>query len=237
MKNVYVFYLFLLLFSGVVKAEFIFSVPEGATIQEISEQVLIEAYDNIGHTFTLKRFPSARSLFMANIGELDGELSRIEGLDKEFNNLVRIPVAINYVEANAFALKSNTNTAALNWENLRKYSLVCINGIYFISHNLEKLNIDCNYVTTHSQALEMLQLGRIDIALLPKINGMAAIKEAKANGIIMIDKPIITMNLYHYLHKKNKDIIPELQAELMKMQASGRIESIRKHYLENNGLQ
>jgi ABC-type amino acid transport substrate-binding protein len=235
MKYVYISYLFSLLFSGVVKAEFIFSAPDDAAIQKVSEQVLTEAYGNIGSTFSIKFFPNARSLLIANSGELDGEISRIEGLEKKFINLVRIPVAINYIEANSFVLNSNVHITASNWEDLRKYSLVCVNGVHFITQNLEKFKIECNYVTTFPQALEVLRLGRVDIAVLPKITGVALLKE-EANDIIMIDKPIITMNLYHYIHKKNKDIIPVLQAELIKMQASGRIESIRKHYLENNGL-
>lgn len=234
MKNLHVFYLFLLLLPEMVNAEYIFSAPEEAAIQEISEQVLTEAYNNIGLKFSVKHFPNARSLLIANSGEIDGEVSRVEGLDKEFKYLIRIPVEINYIEGNSFVL--NTNIKVSNWEDLRKYSLVCVNGIQFVRQNLQQLNINCNYVTAFSQALEMLQRGRVDIAVLPKINGVAAIKEAKATNISIIDQALIKMNLYHYLHKKNKEIIPALHSELIKMQANGRIAAIRKNYLENNGL-
>ncbi|WP_339772520.1 hypothetical protein [uncultured Paraglaciecola sp.] len=89
------------------KEKLVFSTGSAAPIQKISAQVLREAYYNIGFHIRVEPLPIARSLILSNKGYFDGELSRVEGIDKEFRNLLRVPVAINFIEAYAF-IKNNS---------------------------------------------------------------------------------------------------------------------------------
>tara|TARA_R110001592_G_C13186987_1_gene751788 strand:- start:9138 stop:9446 length:309 start_codon:yes stop_codon:yes gene_type:complete len=102
---------------------------------------------------------------------------------------------------------------------------------------MEDTNNNCHFVTTFTQAVNLIQLGRYDIAVIPKINGMAVINKEKLVDIKKSANPLIKLNLYHYIHKKNRDIIPALTEELVKMEVSGRILAIRQTYIEENGLQ
>ena len=220
--------------SVTAKEEFVFSTAAGAPIQEISEQVLHEAYNNIGLNIRVEHLPIARSLVISNSDQLDGEVSRVEGLDKEFRNLLRIPVAINFIEGYAFI--KNDSFPVLDWETMRPYSLVCVMSVKFIRQKMEQTENNCHYVTTYIQAVHLLQLDRFDIAVLPKINAMAAINKAKLADIKISGKALTKLNLYHYIHKKNRDIIPTPSAELIKMEVNGRIRAIRQTYVENNSL-
>jgi hypothetical protein len=236
LKIVYFFLcLYFLAISANGKEKFVFSTASAAPIQEISEQVLHEAYYNIGFHIRVEPVPIARSLILSNKGYFDGELSRVEGIDKEFRNLLRVPVAINFIEAYAFI--KNSDFPVLDWETIHPYRLVCVNGVKFIRRKMEHTNNNCHFVTTYTQAVNLIQLGRYDIAVIPKINGMAVINKEKLVDIKKSANPLIKLNLYHYIHKKNRDIIPTLTEELIKMEVNGRILAIRQTYIEDNGLQ
>jgi len=211
----------------------VFSTGEGATIQDISELVLIEAYNKIGYDIEVKRLPNARALMSSNFGKVDGEVSRVKGINKKFVNLIQIPIAINFLEGYAFSKKSSLEIT--NWESLRKYKLVCVRGVKFVEANLNKRSIDCHEVTLFTQAVKLLQLDRFEVAVFPRINGISAIREAKLADIKPVGKPLIKTKLYHYLHKKNKNIVTKIQTVLEEMEQSGRIAEIRAEYFKKNG--
>jgi polar amino acid transport system substrate-binding protein len=234
-KVVFIILPFCISISVNAKEVLFFSTGYGTSIQQISELVLREAYNNIGLQIQVERFPISRALIMANKGDLDGEVSRVEGIDKEFENLIRIPIAINFIEGYAFM--NNSDIKISDWENMHPYRLVCVEGVKFISLTIKNSKNICHSVTTYSQAIKMLHLGRVDIAILPKINGMSIIKKLRITGIKLSDKPLVKLNLYHYLNKKNKGIVLAISDELMKMKVNGRIRDIRQQYIENNDLQ
>lgn len=211
----------------------VFSTGEGATIQDISELVLIEAYNKIGYDIEVKRLPNARALMSSNFGKVDGEVSRVKGINKKVVNLIQIPIAINFLEGYAFSKKSSLEIT--NWESLRKYKLVCVRGVKFVEANLSKRNIDCHEVTLFTQAVKLLQVGRFEAAVFPRTNGICAIRKANVLDIKPVGKPLIKTKLYHYLHKKNANMVIKIQTVLEEMEQSGRIAEIRVEYIEKNG--
>lgn len=211
----------------------VFSTGEGATIQDISVLVLIEAYNKIGYDIEVRRLPNARALFTSNSGKVDGEVSRIKGINEKFVNLIQIPIAINFLEGYAFS--KNSSLEITNWESLRKYKLVCVRGVKFVEANLSKRSIEYHEVTLFTQAVKLLQVGRFEASVFPRINGLSAIREAKVAGIKMVGKPLIKTKLYHYLHKKNANIAIKIQTVLEEMEQSGRIAEIRAEYITKNG--
>jgi hypothetical protein len=211
----------------------VFSTGEGATIQDISVLVLIEAYKKIGYDIEIRRLPNARALMSSNLGKVDGEVSRIKGINKKFTNLIRVPIAINFLEGYAFS--KNPSLEITNWESLRKYKLVCVRGVKFVEANLSKHNIDCHEVTLFTQAVKLLQIDRFEAAVFPKINGICAIREAKVEDIKPVGNPLIKTKLYHYLHKKNSHRVNKIQMVLEEMEKSGRIAEIRADYTQKNG--
>ena len=210
--------------------QLIVSTAEESAIQEISIQVLQEAYADIGYTLHVLRTANARSLMLANEGRTDGEVSRVRGVEEEFTNLVRVPVAVNKLDIRAFT--KNSAIKISGWDSLRGYNLICVKGGKLVERYLAAHNIDCYYVTQFSQAVRMLHAGRGDIALLPEVNGMQAIKQKGLTGVIMSDVSLHTAGLYHYLHRKHVALIPEIESSLKRMRERGRIKAIRADYLK-----
>jgi len=83
----------------------------------IGEKVLNEAYQRLGINMQIKKFPAERALYTSNSGLVDGELCRVEGLDKTYTNLIRIPVAVSKVEHVIFSKSSNYITISMSQMN------------------------------------------------------------------------------------------------------------------------
>lgn len=221
--------LFMLIFNVSASENLVFSTGIEAAEQDISVQILTEAYQQIAHTIDVLHYPNLRSLVEANSGDVDGEVSRISHLNQRFENLLQVPVAINYIEGYAFSAQDDLQVD--NWESLRAYKLVCVRGVQFVERNLCLHDIQCDQVTTFSQAVNLLQKRRYDIAVFPKITGLNMVKKNKARDVVIQGARLIKFDLYHYLHKKNKNILPKITAILQQMKASGRMVEIREGYM------
>lgn len=60
------------------------------------------------------------------------------------------------------------------------------------------------------------------------ISSPILIKKHNIQGISMLSPPLMQINLFHYLHKKNQSLIPRITVILEKMEKEGQIEKIRE---------
>ena len=186
----------------------VFSTGVDTLEQEVSGKVIHEAYQQIALKVDILSYPNMRSLMKSNNGEVDGELARISHINQRFKNLLQVS----------------------DWESLREYELVCVRGLLFVEQNLSQRNIPCYQVSTYSQAINLLKIGRFDIAVLPEITAISIIKKNNAKNVYIQGNRLIRVDLFHYLHKKNIHILPKITAVLQKMKTRGRIEEIRTEY-------
>lgn len=206
----------------------VFSTGVDTLEQEVSGKVIHEAYQQIALKVDILSYPNMRSLMKSNNGEVDGELARISHINQRFKNLLQVPVVINHIDGYAFSAKDNLQVS--DWESLREYELVCVRGLLFVEQNLSQRNIPCYQVSTYSQAINLLKIGRFDIAVLPEITAISIIKKNNAKNVYIQGNRLIRVDLFHYLHKKNIHILPKITAVLQKMKTRGRIEEIRTEY-------
>ncbi len=208
----------------------VLSTSENSPIQDISVEVLSEAYQRLGYALDIRRVPNVRSLWLANSGQVDGEVSRIAGMEQEHEQLIRVPVAINRVEVAAFRI--NGAPGIERWEDLAGLQLVCVKGSRVVEKHLAAHKLPCQSVTHFPQSILMLQKGRVQVAVIPRVNGLAAIKSLGASDIVVSDQILAQEPLYHYLHRQHAALVPRLSEVLQEMAQSGRIEEIRSAYLE-----
>ncbi len=216
--------LFILLFSIPLKSQenLVFSQPDDP-VADISMLILKEAYSRIGISITSTTMPAERSLISSNTGFTDGEVGRIEGIDEEFTNLLMVPVPINIIEGVVFS--KNFSFPVSGWESLESYLMGYRNGTKFVENETEGMNTDI--VTTNEQLLLKLNLERNDIAVLSRIEGLTIIKKFRLESIKILEPPLVTLELYHYLHKKYETLIPVITNELVQMKEEGRIDELR----------
>ena len=193
-------------------------------ITAISERVVSEAYKRLGIQVQIKKFPSERSLTTANNGEVDGEVSRIKGIEENYSNLIMVPVANNRIEGVVFT--KDITFSITGWDSLKPYTIGIKRGTKFAEIGTQGLTVES--VATNWQLFLKLDAGRNDGIVTARVAGFVALKQLRLQGIRVLEPPLVTIELYHYVHKKHAALIQDITKRLQEMEAAGRIQEIRK---------
>lgn len=178
-----------------------------------------EAFRRAGIDFKLVSLPSERSLVAANQGEVDGEGLRVAGLDDSYGNLVRVPeryVSISFV---AFA-KDASISVAQGWDSLKPHRVAFIHGWKMFETNATAARA-VNKVDKPEQLFQMLDHGRIDLALYTLADGVALSRKLGLQGIIALNPTLRDVDMFLYLHRKHAALVPKIAAALREMKADG----------------
>lgn len=183
-----------------------------------AETCMREAYRRLGHSLRVIRFPGERSLITANSGLVDGELFRVSGIDNLYSNLSRIPLPIFTIEMVVFTKEKFFQVDG--WKSLKPYTIGYRRGLKAIEFNLSA-DYQAESATTYEQVFLMLDTGRFDIAIGSRTSGMQMIHRLKIDDISILEPPLDSTKIYHYLHVKNKDLIESLTRVLEQMEKEG----------------
>jgi polar amino acid transport system substrate-binding protein len=118
----------------------------------IAERVLHEAYRRLGLSIVVNKLPGERSLFAANHGQMDGELYRKLGMERDYPNLQIIPVPLLTYEIVIFTL--GTSFVVNGWESLRPFTIGFVKGIKIIEQNTQGMKLEPT-ATMHQAFLKM----------------------------------------------------------------------------------
>lgn len=205
-----------------------FSTVETSADTAVSEAVLRQAYSRLDTQLTIKKYPAERSLRLANRGLVDGEIQRIGAIAGEYENLIQVRPAINVVEAVAFT--RSVTFLPQGWESLRPYRIGLIRGIKFAEMNTIGMN---RYLVSRYQSLfKMLNQGRIDVAVAPRINGLVSIRKHNQSAITALKPALMNFKLFHYLHRKHRAWVPRIESVIRAMHRSGELAAIRQQVHE-----
>jgi polar amino acid transport system substrate-binding protein len=191
---------------------------------QISEEILKEAYARIGIAVTTQEFPGERALRMSNSGAVDGEVNRIRGIAKIYPNLRIVPVAINLIDGMAFT--KNPEIKIKTWDSLSPYIIGLRTGAKFAEFGTQGMNVIS--VTTNDQVFRMLDKRRVDVAISTRIEGVLTVKNLKLRNIRLLEPPLLTIELFHFLNKKHEALTPRITKALEEMGREGRIRSIKE---------
>jgi polar amino acid transport system substrate-binding protein len=205
-----------------------FSALEGTVNTDISELVLKEAYARLGIKINVRRYPGDRSLRYSNRGDTDGELFRIDNINFKYQNLVKVSVPVNEMEAVAYSKRDDIK--ASGWSSLLPYKVGIRKGVKFSEYGTKLMKP--YVVNLNQQLVSILLKGKVDLIVLSRGNGLEMIKKFKSPEIKAIEPPIQKYSLFHYLHKKNSYLVPGLEKVLGEMEAEGFIKNLRKSVLE-----
>ncbi len=202
-----------------------------STLSDIAFKVLEEAYGRINIEIELIPYPVLRSLRSSSTGLVDGELFKIKGLEKKYPNLIMLPVPITTVDSMIIGKKGPVPFTG--WQSLAPLRIGIYRGVLFTKKKTAKAGCTKVFeIETHDQIFKMLEHDRIDIAILTRIACLKLIKKFGPTDIKLIEPPLETFPVYHYLNKKHFKIIPKLTEELEEMQKEGRIKQIRKEIIQ-----
>lgn len=205
------------------------SAIENEHIHEMTKQVVRAVYEKIGVGVEFNDLPARRALGWANAGKTDGALARIDGTEKKFTNLIKISTPVTMFKGVAFTKKIKRDIQS--WEDLKGLSVGIISGIRYSDIGTKGLDRIPAKDMTH--LFNLLFRDRIEVAIADLDSGKIEIhRNFKSSKIHIIGRPLHSAPLFHFVHKKNKDLVPRLESALRSMLESGRIDSIRERVLQ-----
>ncbi len=190
----------------------------------IAEQVMTEAYHRLGMKVVVHKIPGERSLRSANNGDMDGELYRKLGMERDYPNLVIVPVALLTYEIVIFT--QGTSFIVNGWDSLRPYTVGHVKSIKIVEQNTQGMRVEV--AATLRQAFLKMTLGRSDVVVANRTSGLAVLKELNLSDVKILSPALATFPVFHYLNNKHAALVPKLTTVLQQMQKDKTIETIQK---------
>jgi polar amino acid transport system substrate-binding protein len=191
-------------------------------LTEMSQAVLSEAARRLGDELIFEPLPQERALVNINAGVLDGDSLRSVDLDlKPYPNLVRVRVPIAYDDLVAYGIGKVFKPAGL--ASLKPYKVVTIR-----IKELEQLGPEYRFtfVASNDQAFNMLRLGRVDLAVLPRSVSCEAV-HAGYNEILVQEPALEHVEFVAHLHKSHAGLAREMERTLLQMKKDGSMARIQ----------
>jgi len=81
-------------------------------------------------------------------------------------------------------------------------------------------------ISSTRRLMEFLRAGRADIALTNTINGLRELRRLEITNIVPSGPPLEVLELFHYIHKDHKELVPRVDAVIREMIASGEMQDL-----------
>ncbi|WP_181905273.1 substrate-binding periplasmic protein [Aestuariispira insulae] len=182
------------------------------------DQVVVEAFRRIGRAVEIEILPPKRGIALTDAGQRDGHYLRAIRVIDAYPNLVYVPEAI--ANATRMAVTREAYPAIRHWRDLKGRTVGYWLGeqAYTLSdHGLE----EAIRVPNPLSLLEMLQRGRVDVALSDFAIARATMEKAGITGLVIHQPPLERVPVYLCLHKKHANLIPGLIQALKAMIQDG----------------
>jgi len=183
-----------------------------------ADVVVGEALRRIGYGMESVQLPAERALINANAGIDDGDLLRVDGLQKTYPNLIQVPEKI--IDLEFVVYTKNREFPVRGWASLKPYSVGIITGWKILEKNITE-TAELTKVKNADQLFTLLLKDRVDAVVYSRWVGLDNIKQHRIHGLKLLEPPLARRGIYVYLHKKHRLVVPKLAAALRAMKADG----------------
>ena len=203
---------------GLARGPYRIGYTPDAMISKKARDRVEKAYERAGLPVVFVSLPTKRSLYLAAEGSLDGEAGRIAGLEKHYPSLVRVDVPLMDFQGAAYVL-GRRNIRVFRDALLDRLRTGALGGVVWAKDVMKGRRLE--RVNTYETLFNMLQEGRIDIALSSRVGAEEVLRsDPERYGRIRQLEPLVyKVPFYHYLHMKNADIVPKLEKALRELGA------------------
>ncbi len=191
--------------------------------------VLQEAFGRLGLSVRVAQLPAARALKDAAAGHADGDVGRVAKIAMLYPTLKRVPTPI--LEQREFVAFARDPTIRLaRWEDLAPYSVAYVGGWKIFEAGARHAHTVTPVESTEA-LFRFLSMGRTDIALSAKLDGLAVLKRLGLCDVQVVCKPLAVETMYLYLHESRKDLVAPLDRTLQAMRREGVLDAIEAQSL------
>lgn len=176
-----------------------------------------EAFRRAGYELHLVQQPAERGLINANGGKIDGDLTRIKGLEVLYPNLVRISEKLFDWEFVAF---SKTSSSINDWQSIYDHPVGYIKGWKIYEKKLDGAKL-VTIAGNAEQLFRLLTLDRVESILYERWQGLALMQKAGLQKNALDIHTIEKREMYIYLNENHSSIVTRVAEELRKLKSEG----------------
>lgn len=202
---------------------------QDSTATKITNLLLTECFHRLDYRVDILRRPSKRSIVEADDGRVDGEFARTEAVAARYPNLIKVPEHIGQETLSAFTAYPDMKVEG--WASLVDRHVAWVAGREICSCRLghvARKTLEKN----EESLLRFLGAQRAEAGVMGRERGREMLKRLGVDNVHPVEPPLEVVNLYLYLHKRHKPIIPGVVAMLRKLKSDGTLEAIRRHFHE-----
>lgn len=237
----FIFYFTILLpLSLMAQEKIVISGIEGSKSDELVDKTILkEAYHRIGYELIYEQVPAERALDRAVKGVTDGASGRVSSVMLRYPSLIKIPVPLYSFDTSLF---SKNHTKNYDNETLRKLRVGIQRGVKVVEDRVKSINIKSSKIQSSSYLkplFKMLENDRLDVVIIDRKDGLLALNELKRQDktrykdIKEQAKPFLEVDIFHYVHKKNKHLIQKLTKTMQEMEKEGLIQKAYSDFIKN----
>lgn len=190
--------------------------------------IMREAYRRLGIEAVEDKLPGERAIAVLNAGEVFGDVMHFAGLEKNYDNVLRIPVPLIYFDAVVFT--DGRAMSVPDWASAARHRVCIRRGIKSIEDAARGIK-DLQLVNQYDNIFSMLKAGRCDIAILPA-HAWLEMRRLRITEVRSLMPPLQSWPLYHHIHKSHAHLAPALEATLLQMQKSGLMAKTQADFLQ-----
>ena len=182
------------------------SADDGAPLFQDVSGILHAAYARLGLKIEIVKRPGRRSVTEANEGLFTGELLRAPVIEREFHNLIRVPVPVATIDIVAFV--ADDTIKIHRRADLAGLRVGYERGLLLIEKDpdakgfIPGKNLDV--------LLKLLAEGKLDVVLDVPHDVEAAKQRLQLEHLQATDLVFASSPMYHYLHKSHQDLVGPL---------------------------
>lgn len=207
--------LILLLISDVAVAQPVLKIA-GQEGDERFFRLISAVYQELGLTTEFSLIPSERALSAVNSGIFAAEIGRIKDPSAKYPNLIYSAVPLLEVQLVALRKKGNLMQLSAAHE-LRSFRVGYVIGMSVAENFNRQHQLNAFAVTTHIQLAKMLDMGRIDVALMGTAFEQSPVFQVAEQQLVLS-----TAQVYHIFHKNYAYLAADFDRALLLMKQDGR---------------
>ena len=191
------------------------------------DEVLTVAFKRLGYRLHTELFPAERSLKMADAGLIDGDMLRVQHMEAQYPNLIRVPEAVIELELVVFSRKPID--LSKGWAALKGKSVGLIIGTKHVEENMPASATQTK-VKSVQQLFALLNTKRADYVVFMNMIGRHYLRSSGISDVLVSEQSLDRKPLFAYLHRKHSILAEKLAATLKIMKRDGSYqELVEKH--------
>lgn len=182
-----------------------------------------ELFRRIGLAVEIQPASAERGLLNANSGIDDGDVSRVLGIDQSYTNLVRVPERVMSYQMVVFTRHADFKVDGA--ASLRPYDVGILTGWKILERSITGTR-SLLRLETGRQLFAMLDMERIDVAVIEKLEGLHFVQSMGLQGIKVLQPAYVEGDWFLYLNKKHAALVPRLAEQIRLMKQDGSYDRI-----------